>query len=309
MNGAPHGFECRTFRRLLEERLVGGDGPAALAPLSWNEHLFACSACRELLASEEALDSLLASLPEPVLPREVAERVIARLRAAHAHEHGLEALLERDRELDVPEALARDTLAKLASARGEARLDALLASDLVTVPHDLARRVAAGARAEAALDRVLALDRDVATPAGMSSRVLASLASERAHVHAVARRSRFALLRTRGVWFAAAAALVATLALWLARPKASASPEPQVVEDSTRSSDPSRRGVPAQLDSSTPDAQMLAALDVLEHWDLLMTNDVDVLLSTLAPADEAVLQDLDVAPPADRSNDNGPSKG
>jgi hypothetical protein len=38
-----------------------------------------------------------------------------------------------------------------------------------------------------------------------------------------------------------------------------------------------------------PDPQMLAALDVLEQWDLLMQDDVDVLLSTLGPADEALL--------------------
>lgn len=306
MNGAPQSHACRTFRRLLEERLVGGNGPEALAPLAWNEHLFSCAACRELLASEEALESLLASLPEPVLPREVAERLIARLRAVRAHEHGLEALLESDRELDVPPALARDTLAKLASARAEAQLDALLARDVVAAPRDLARRVAAGARAEAALDRVLALDRSVATPAGLSSRVLAALESERATVHALARRSRFALLRTRAVWFAAAAAVVATLALWLARPKAGATSQPEVVENGAR---PGEAMPPAIQSPPAPDAQMLAALDVLEHWDLLMTNDVDVLLSTLAPADEAVLQDLDVAPSADKSNNDGPSKG
>jgi hypothetical protein len=38
-----------------------------------------------------------------------------------------------------------------------------------------------------------------------------------------------------------------------------------------------------------PDPQMLAALDVLEEWDLLMQDDVDVLLSTLGPADLALL--------------------
>lgn len=306
MNGAPHDFECRTFRRLLEERLVDGNGLDALAPLAWNEHLFSCAACRELLAAEEALESLLASLPKPVLPREVAERVIARLRAARGSERALEALLESDRELDVPPALARDTLTQLASARAEARLDALLDRDFVAVPRELSRRVATGARAEAALDRVLARDHHVAAPAGLSSRVLAALESERASVRALARRSRFAVLRTRSVWLAAAAAVVATLALWLARPRAGVTPRPEVVENGARTVDPSRGGAPAP---SAPDAQMLAALDVLEQWDLLMTSDVDVLLSTLAPADEAVLQDLDVAPSADKSNDGGPSKG
>ena len=38
---------------------------------------------------------------------------------------------------------------------------------------------------------------------------------------------------------------------------------------------------------------MLVALDVLEQWDLLLGSDVDLLLSTLAPADQTLL-DVDV---------------
>ena len=38
-----------------------------------------------------------------------------------------------------------------------------------------------------------------------------------------------------------------------------------------------------------PDPKMLEAFDVLENWDLLTKNDVDVILSTVQPADELLL--------------------
>ena len=42
--------------------------------------------------------------------------------------------------------------------------------------------------------------------------------------------------------------------------------------------------------SRAPDPKMLEAWDVLENWDLLTRNDVDVILSTVQPADELLLE-------------------
>jgi hypothetical protein len=143
--------DCGTFRRRLERALEGARTAEELSNLSWHEHLLGCADCRALLEAEEALEMLLASLPEPRLPAQLARRVLARLRSGE-----------------------------------EARLDRLLELDLgARAPGDLAQRVLAGleherARPAANLDALLECEREVDLPEGLSRRVLAHLAEERA---------------------------------------------------------------------------------------------------------------------------------
>lgn len=221
--------DCREFRSALEAELLGRPSQQKLVGLSWHAHLLSCGECRGLLEKEEALEALLASLPEPRLPEALARRVLVRLQEERAVEVRLDRLLDLDLE-PAPERLAADILARLAPERAShaARLDALL---------DLAR--------------------EIEVPAGLSVRVLRGLEPHRRApaVRASSRRGR--------PWMYAAAAGVLVAGLVLYRT--------------------SRRTEPP------PDPKMLAAIDVLEQWDLLMQDDVDVLLSTLGPADEALL--------------------
>ena len=130
---------CQDFRELLGRALC--EPAAQLQPLSWHEHLNVCPECRRLLEEEEALEYLLASLPEPRLPGALVERVLTRLRGEH-----------------VP-----------------ADLDALLDLDHLDEPEGLTRRVLS----ELELDRLLARVPELEPPAGLSARVLAALESER----------------------------------------------------------------------------------------------------------------------------------
>lgn len=130
---------CATFRELLERSLC--ESAPQGQNLSWHEHLSTCAPCCRLLEEEEALESLLATLPSPELPAALASRVLTRLREQRASQ-GLDALLERD-ELDVPAGLSE------------------------RIKRDLA------------LDRLLERDKAVEAPAGLSDRVLAALKDER----------------------------------------------------------------------------------------------------------------------------------
>ncbi len=228
--------DCKDFRAALEAELLGRPSQEKLVGLSWHAHLLSCGDCRDLLEKEEALEALLASLPEPRLPEALARRVLVRLRADRAVEIRLDSLLDLDRRLvpdrgdpaRAPEGLAADILARLAPERAA----------------QVART------ADARLEALLELDREIEVPDGLSSRLL-----RRLDVH---RRAPVSSLssRLRRSWLYAAAAGRGELAVQGERP---------------------------------PDPQMLAALDVLEQWDLLMQDDVDVLLSTMGPADEALL--------------------
>ncbi len=136
--------DCNSFREMLGgalEASLHGSGEG-LRVLGWHEHLLACEACRELLEQEEALELLLASLPDPVLPPQLAERLLARLR--DRREAGLDALLDLD-HVEPPPGLARDVCRGLARDAMETRLDALLdrAGEL-PVPAGLAGSVLAG---------------------------------------------------------------------------------------------------------------------------------------------------------------------
>jgi hypothetical protein len=239
-------LSCNGFRAALEAELVGRPSQEKLAWLSWNEHLLSCADCRELLEKEEALEALLASLPEPRLPAPLLRRVLARLRRERAEEVRLEGLLDALGGVPAPEGLAANVLAKLASERR--------------------------APVDAALDALLDLDRSIPVPAGLGARVLAGLSAERRAKTRTQRRDP----RLRPVpWIYAAAASVAILFagrfVWVRAHAVATAPIVKSTQD------------------APPDPALLASLDVVEHWDELVQGDVDVLLSTLGPADEALL--------------------
>ena len=66
---------CMGFRQQLEALLGGRPDPERLTVLGWHEHLLSCGACREILEQEEALELLLASLPDPQLPPDLSRRL------------------------------------------------------------------------------------------------------------------------------------------------------------------------------------------------------------------------------------------
>ncbi len=273
---------CRSFRELLELKLTGRPAQSELTVLSWHEHLLGCGACRELLEAEEALELLLASLPEPHLPPELARRVIFRLRDADRRdrvETGLDALLDLDRFESPPAHLAESVLARLRVAR------------------EMGGAPAGDSRAEDELDRLLDLDRELVVPDGVASRVLAGLRAAR---RAEARRASRIATRTLGIWLAAAALVVAT---WLAWSSWSRAPEPIAERGDELAQQDRTQRTGAAADASNadvPEEEMLAVLDVLEQWDLLMHADIDVLLSTLNP--------VDLEPPVDFESAEPPSE-
>lgn len=156
--------DCTTFLRRLEALLGGRPDPAQLTELTWHEHVLTCGSCRELLEHEEALEQLLASLPEPSLPPDLARRVIARLRAGQ-------------------EAAAAGTTAGAPAGIGAARgdpLDELLDLDDVAVPAGLPGRVRAALEGRRrSLEELLDMVPDEAAPPGLAARVLQSLADAR----------------------------------------------------------------------------------------------------------------------------------
>lgn len=214
--------ECSAFRRDLESALAPGASgvPAAeRAPradrvqLGWHEHLLACPACRAFLAAEQALDALLATLPRPRLPGDLARRVLARL----------------------------------GGAREQERLDDLL--DLLPSP---------------------------VPPDDLAARTLRRLAPERPEWPKGPRRLR--LLRGgRRAWRIAAAVLVAAGAWWLV-PRELEGPE-----------EPRARGAAAPVAAHVDD-ELLEALDVLENWELLTSDDLDVVLAELDAVDWTLLE-------------------
>jgi hypothetical protein len=267
--------DCKQFRRLLERSLRGRPDPAGTVELSWHEHLLGCGACRDLLEAEEALEVLLASLPEPRLPSALAERVLAAL-AAHRGGDDLDRLLDLAAEPVAPPELSRDVLDGLATARAEARLDDLL--DRVPAP---------------------------GVPRGLARDVLAALEPHR-------RRPALRLLRGRLPHVAAAATVVAVLAYGAWRltgsdpaqredPPEIVAPGPERTPTRTPAPIEPREVAPRVADvpvdtpvdvqepPALPDGELLAALDVLENWELLTDNGLDALLAGSDPVDVLLL--------------------
>jgi len=240
---------CREFRDRLATALRTGPAsePAdVLRTLSWHEHLVGCGDCRALLAAEEALEDLLATLPRPRLPAGVAERVLARL-ALERESAALDRLLEVARSAPAPAGLPRKVLTRLE-----------------------------GARADAALDRLLGMVPAPVAPRGLAARVLWGLEPERAPRPALPLRRRAPSPLTLGLRLAAAVALAVggLLGLRALRREAPA-PQREVVLN----------GRPEQ-----PPAELLESLDLLEAWDLITDESLDVVLTSLDTADEVLLE-------------------
>ncbi len=287
-------LSCRHFRAQLEGALLGRPDTDAIVHLAWQSHLGECVSCRSLLEGEEALEVLLASLPQPALPPELAQRVLARLDEGH-RTGSLDALLELDHEEpSVTPGLPGRMLSGLTLERCETRLDALLELDAdAPVPlrrdeePELGARVLAGLQAERAgarLDGLLELD-EVQLPPDLARRVLRALQPWRDA------RTRFALLRGRRPLLAAAAALVAVLLVgWALR---------ALGDVGSRSSEDV-----AQVPSAdAPSEELLLMLDVLtEDWELLMDRqlDLDAALGSLSAEDSIWLEAASAVEEEDR---------
>ncbi|MDE0896572.1 MAG: hypothetical protein OSB10_08300 [Planctomycetota bacterium] len=321
--------DCKQFRRRLRDALEGGlrgDAPGleAVRPLSWHEHLFTCGQCRELLEAEEALEEVLASLPAPVLPMKLVKRILERLaserlatgRAPSASD--LDRVLTTGDVVDVPKELTARVLAGIAYTRGDQdaeQLDVLL--NLVPapeVPAGLSARVLRRTRAERelALDALLNLVPAPRIPADLAGHVLGSLDAERSSAgeREMARPTLGALQYVAAI----AATLVVAFGAWRlaaeeqAGPNFSGERDGLVREDgtgrdsvrdeprenvATREANGTSVGGLIEIDAATPqpdqNASLLASLDVLEDWDLLMSADIDVLLGSLDEADAELL--------------------
>ena len=113
-------YSCEDFRSRLAQ---ASSLPASTdrESVAWHRHIVECELCRDLLASEERLDELLAAVPEPHVPRDLARRVRAALEPVRARvrapEDELDRLLELVPEPVVPEGLPDRVLAALQSER------------------------------------------------------------------------------------------------------------------------------------------------------------------------------------------------
>ncbi|MFT7668531.1 MAG: hypothetical protein ACI8X5_001224 [Planctomycetota bacterium] len=230
---------CRDFREKLGRVLEGLPMPAELVTLSWHEHLVGCCVCRNLLEREEALELLLASLPEPNLPPDLSRRLVARL--AKQDDSGQEKYGET-----------------VGASAGAVGLDELLEIAGAPVPPGLANRIRSGVRKERALDALLALDTHVDTPTALAQNVLSGLAADRRQAV-----SRLQLLRSKAAFAAAAGFLLAALSLgtWL-----------NGEGESTDSLSIVQTEEVATAPSSEPDASMLAVLDIIENDSLWKDN-------------------------------------
>ena len=229
---------CADFRRELEARLRGS---SQLTDLGWHEHVLWCASCRSLLEQEEALEGLLATLPEPQLPPAMVERVLARLRSARGGE--LDALLALDDDVSAPADLASNVRAALQVSRSDNELDALLERDEVQSPDGFVQGTVDSLRLERLLERDT-----VDVPDDLAQRVIAGLRADRQ-----AGRRPFVLLRGGAGWMRAAALVIASAGLWFVLRTEEA---PVVIEQV------------AQVDEE-PVPGLLDALDVLENWDAL----------------------------------------
>ena len=262
---------CRDFRARLVELLAGTPGlPVELTELSWHQHLVGCEDCRAVLEAEEALELVLDTLPEPKLPPELARRVLARLERARAD---------------------------AALAPG---LDALLDLDAAQAPPDLAAGVLAGLRSDREddlLDRLLDRDR-VAVPAGLTDRLLADLEPHRSSkaepelgFQLRPERPRLSVGGSRWGLMAAAAALLAVLSVaWMLRPEGAEQGPGELVATGEPAEQAPAGEVP---DEAAPEEEipeeLLSSLDLLESWEVLASEDLDLDLAELDELDLLVL--------------------
>ena len=254
--------DCTRFRRTLVEALAS---PDETLRLGWHEHLLSCASCRELVEAEQALELLLETLPEPRLPEDLVQRLLARLGDRRRPEHALDSLLASVPEPEAPTGLAERILTGLDAARTQPvvdPLDALL--DTLPVPE---------------------------VPDGLAGQLLERLAEERAPT----RRGR--LLRfvrsAPGIALVMAASLaffLLSFELWRRRQGDAAPEDPTTPTLQPHGTDVAELSPGAMEDV---DPELLAHLDLLENWELLNADDVDFLLGELELVDVAILDSLD----------------
>ncbi len=232
---------CKAFRAELSERLSGKSHEAP--DLFWHKHLLACTSCRSLLEAEHALEALLASLPEPMLPPDLAHRVLARLERDRSQpvNQSLDALLELDAVHASPVGLQARVLQGLQGEREQVRLDRLL--DAVPQPE---------------------------VPTGLAERILEGLEGERSpHWRERLGRRSLQLLAAAGLLFIVA---VAWSSFGLEN-------RPRFVGEEL--------GLAPEF---AVEEELLASLDVLENWDILVGEDLDLLLAEIDPVEESLLE-------------------
>lgn len=289
---------CREFRSRLARLLSGRASSASFGALSWHEHLLGCADCRALIAAEQALEELLLQLPEPQLPPELAQRLLARLEPSRG-ETDLDSLLDRNRDVPVPKALAARMLARLDGARTAQREDAALDRLLdqwsePEIPADLGRRTLAR----------LALARRAATGAAAS---IAGSNTTSKHARGTRRAPPARPSASRGRLVLAAAALVTVaLGAWLFR----RADEPSIPVDSPLANAPRPPVAPVAprerlLDE--PPADLLASLDLLESWELVVDDSVESDMIALEAFDVLLLDvadelEAEPAPTEERRN-------
>lgn len=286
--------QCQGFRRKLVSVLAGRPRPLELRHLSWHEHLMGCMECRDLLEREEALELLLATLPEPQLPPDLTRRVVRRLEAEVLSEgFALDSLLEMH-GANVPQGLAARVRAGLA---GDRELDRVLDKwPDPQVPEGLATRITEGlrvgtqAQGDSALDALLDLNAADPVPTQLSQDILQRLEKDRER-----QVPRLRLL-SRMPRFAAAAALLLGLLsapMWLGEePAPSGLQHEEVAAVET----------PKLPDIEEVDPSLLAMLDMLENdelWadaesspDLRLAGDDDIHLlleEEMGASDEMLL--------------------
>ncbi|MFT6041003.1 MAG: hypothetical protein ACI9C2_001169 [Gammaproteobacteria bacterium] len=326
---------CQDFRRRLRDALEGGlrgerSSIESVRPLAWHEHLFTCPECRDLLEAEEALEQVLASMPLPAVPKELAHRILERLSVERTAPelvgtHGdLDSLLAKADQVEIPNDLPELVLQNLREARLAAGKDGLeLLLDALPeplIPSGLSSRVQRAVEAErtANLDALLNLIPAPEVPEGLALGILNTLEAERSagtHARAVAPilRPRFGAVRYAA---AIAATLVVAFGAWRLTSDGGPSnpqetgrdgfvkvqPEPVIDSSDARlsprmveevagleNSQDANSEIETLLAVTLPDANVLASLDVLEDWELLMSDDIDLLLGSLDEADAELL--------------------
>lgn len=280
---------CHDFRSRLASLLSGRASSASFGALAWHEHLLSCADCRALIETEQALDELLLSLPEPHLPPELAQRLLARLEPARM-DVALDSLLDISLEAPVPSQLASSVLARLESARRESR-------------------------EAAALDALLALDLQPQVPAELPRRILARLAFARGpgaprriqHPTSVPRHA--AAAAPRRLQLAAAALVAIGAGAWLLsglfRGPQGAQPGDAKLAAGPQAPSPAvapRELTLEKLREQTldePPEDLLASLDLLESWELLTDDSVEAELLSLEDFDALLIgvsDELESAP-------------
>ena len=255
---------CFEFRDNLERVLCGLPNPEKLIPLSWNEHLLGCEACRDLLNAEQALELVLASLPEPQLPPDLTSRVIERLRrereGSPAHAFDLDAALDGAPDPVMLANLSERILRGVESARSE--------------------QLISKGQAEDRLDVLLNKVPTPIAPTNLAASVLDAVEAERTASSPLGNRvSSFQLLKGAQVWVPVAAAVLVAI-LWFTR---SMDGLVEVPSDEEL--------IDTQLASALElNDEIMDAFEVLENWEHLNGDDLDLLLASIDELDEVLIE-------------------